>query len=464
MGYFSRQFTKKILARRLVFLLLFFVAGNFFAQNKNQTQTRNQTQNQPNIEPLFTTPDYTTYTADEIFELGLLYSECERGSQAWNNAWQKFEHIKQEVAAISKDAQTPEALGNTILKLLYAECLKEYSEKQTRLDVALETGLYNCVSSAVLYLAVAKLAGLDVRGQKTTQHAFCTVYVPTEQTNKLKKIDVETTNPYGFNPGSKQTFQREDELKGYYVVPKTYYSNRQEVSDAVFTGLIAGNVCSFYVEKNEYTNAVTLGAARYTAVINEKTKAAQDVRNEFDVLASNYVNIVPDNAAGFAPRLEWFCSFVDRWGMTSFLQENMDTAVSNMLVLCYQEGNEELAQAVGQKYKAYVSAKNVSTIEEMQWLYVLNNLMNSGDYENGYVAAVQAQDLLPKSTKIKNMKNAFYSNCITLVHNAFADSANCGQYEQARELLLEGLKKYPDDKTLKKDLSDLERFISRMNQ
>lgn len=505
MGYFSCRFTKKILARRLVFLLFFFAAGIFFAQSKEQAQEF------PTIEPLFCVPEYSAYTADEIFEFGLLYSECERDSAAWNKAVQKFEHLKEGVTALSEQTKDAESLGSVILKLIYAECLKAYSANQTRLDIALETGYYNCVSSAVLYLAMAKFAGLDVRGQKTTQHAFCSIYVPAQQSNKLKKIDVETTNPYGFNPGSKHTIQREDEIKGYYVVPKTYYANRIEVSDAVFTGLIAGNVCSYYVDKSEYLQAVPLGAARYTAVINENTKAASDVRKEFDVLAANFVNIIPENTEAFVARIDWYCSFIDRWGMTDFLQNNMDNAINNLLVFCYEDKNWPLATQTWKQYKPRVSESRISVMEEMLvdiliassvnglsaqeqlslvtdylkdspealessatttkrlelhleniWLNILNTYMNTGNYEQGYLASDKALEQLPKSSKIKSMRSRLYNNCIIDIHNQFADLANSRNYKEARAVLEAGLEKYPEDKTLKKDLADLLRLLKRL--
>ena len=83
---------------------------------------------------------------------------------------------------------TEEERGRAILKYLYSEYLKSYSLNQTKIDAALDTGLYNCVSSALLYMAAAKAAGLDVRGQRTTQHAFCSIYVPGIKEGQLKKL------------------------------------------------------------------------------------------------------------------------------------------------------------------------------------------------------------------------------------------------------------------------------------
>ena len=85
--------------------------------------------------------------------------------------------------------------------------------------------------------------------------------------------------------------------------------------------------------------------------------------------------------------------------------------------------------------------------------------MNSRDYEAGYTTATLAASQLPKSTKIKAMKNGFYNNAIAIIHNDFARLANSGDFSAARAVLEAGLKKFPDDKTLKKDLADIKKIM-----
>lgn len=460
----------------------------------------------PDIEPLFVANEAATYTADELFQTALLYSECQPNSENWNRCINLFEKIKAQIITPQTMALSEEERGKTILKLLYEVCLSRYSALQTKVDVAIQTGEYNCVSSAILYMALAKAAGLQIKGQKTSEHAFCSVYIPVEKSGQSKKIDVETTNPYGFNPGSKEAVMHENEIKGYYIVPKTYYSNRKEVTDSLFAGLIAGNLCSYYLDHDDYNSAVPLGAARYLAVSNQKNSATQDVRKEFDILAANYVNIIPESAAAFLDTVKWFCSFIDRWGITTFLQTNMDNAINNFLVLTYEEQDFDLAYDGWLQSKKYVSANKIQSYEEMLvdtlvistvealppeeqlsyitklleedpaaaqnqlltstaarnrlglhlenvWLGILNNYINNREYKTGYEVSSQALEQLPKSSKIKTMQKNFYNNCIAIIHNEFAGLANSGKYSEAKEVLEQGLAVYPEDKTLKNDMS-----------
>ena len=495
---------KKGLLQKILILFIFLICfEGLFAEEEH-----------PSMEPLFSVfsvlgskseAGNTDYTADEVFEMGLLFSECERGSEVWKRCWNQFEDIKKEVTSHEIMSLSEEERGRAILKLLYRDYLAAYSLNQTKIDLAMDKGFYNCVSSAVLYMAAAKAAELDVRGQRTTQHAFCSIYVPVTdgKPGQLKKIDVETTNPYGFNPGSKEEIEHESQIRQYYVVPKKYYSNRTEVSDGVFTGLIAGNLCSEYIKSENYKKAVPLGAARWEAVRNENSKSVASVRNEFDILAANYVNLIPSSAASYSSTLDWFSTFIDRWGNTAFLQKNLDSSFINLLVLCNKEQNYPLAKSAYEKYKDKVSQQQLTKSEEIItdiiilsatndismeekivetnrllttkdlsnpvrqkraqlhlesfWLDKLNSLMNSREYEEGYRAAALALNQLPKSTKVKAMQNNFYNNSIAIIHNNFARQANGGNFDEAQAILEAGLEKFPEDRTLTKDLSDLQK-------
>ena len=465
----------------------------------------------PNFEPLFTVDQVlgnvstdtkeVVLTADEFFRLSLLFSECPLESKTAARCLKKFEKIKTELKSSSYMDLPPDERGRAVLKYLYSDYLTKYNFDQTKVDVALETGTYNCVSSALLYMAAAKACGLDVHGQKTTQHAFCSIYVTAQKTGKLQKIDVETTNPYGFNPGSRETIENEAKIKQYYVVPKKYYSNRMEVSDLVFVGLIAGNICSDCIKSGDYLRAVPIGAARYEAVRLENSKAVEDVRQNLDILAANYVNLNMESAAILSDTLDWYSSFIDRWGMTDFLQKNMDNAFNNLLILCTREKDFQLASDAYHKNEKYLSQKQLSKSEEMladilfasntneipyelqiekinemlssehykstaqqkrgqlylenAWLMLLNDLMNIRDYQTGLQKSDEALTQLPQSSKIKNMRQYFYSNCIATIHNEFAKKANKQNFDGAIEVLNKGLEQFPDDPTLKKDLEDI---------
>ena len=85
--------------------------------------------------------------------------------------------------------------------------------------------------------------------------------------------------------------------------------------------------------------------------------------------------------------------------------------------------------------------------------------MDKHEYQTGLNKADEALEQLPQSSKIKNMRQYFYNNCIATIHNDFARQANTGHYKKALQIISEGLELYPDDKTLKRDLENLMKVM-----
>ncbi|MCR4735912.1 MAG: hypothetical protein K5829_13010 [Treponema sp.] len=492
----------------LIFLLFSFITAKLFSK-----VPENKFNSFPSIEPLFTAEEELGYSPDdslspdEIIKLSLLFSECPLNSREAKLVLDKFENIKKEASSKKYMEMAEEERGRAVLKLIYRDTLKTYKEEQTKVNIAFINGKYNCLSSALIYMAAAKAVGLDVRGVKTPLHAFCSVYVKDSSSGGKRRIDVETTNPYGFNPGSKEAVDNESLIKKYYLVPKKNYSNRQEVSDKVFTGLIAQNLCAGYILSGEYTKAIPLGAAEYNFIIDEKSEAQKEVRKNFDILPGNFVNQKPKNAEEYADLVNWFTSFIDRWKMTKSLQNTMNIIASNLIVYCCQEENYNLAIESWNKNKKYLDneglAKNEVLLVDVKiltatdglapeeqikvtndilrsnefkseasisrakeylenfWIMKLNELMSEKNFEEGYEAAKKAQNLFPKNAGIRQMGKNFYNNCIAVIHNKFAKMANEKKYNGAKKIIEEGLKKYPNDSTLKKDLSTINKILKK---
>jgi hypothetical protein len=152
-----------------------------------------------------------------------------------------------------------------ILAFTHKKFLKTYSFNQTRLDTLLSNGRYNCVSSAVLYMILAKSAGLDVSGVMTKDHAFASVHINGET------IDVETTNPYGFDPGSRREFHDQfGKLTGFAYVPSRSYRDRTAISPIELVSLILSNRISELETRNHFAEAVPLSIDRAALLMGEK--------------------------------------------------------------------------------------------------------------------------------------------------------------------------------------------------
>ena len=109
---------KKYAAKKFAAVIIyFFISLSLFAQ----------TLQHPDIEPLFTVQikNPSKWTADEIFETALLFSECEKGSQSWNRCLQEFNKIKKEVTSseymkLSEEEMRPSKLRMAVSPPIHA--------------------------------------------------------------------------------------------------------------------------------------------------------------------------------------------------------------------------------------------------------------------------------------------------------------------------------------------------------
>lgn len=154
----------------------------------------------------------------------------------------------------------PAALGEAVLAFLHREVFASYETDATTLDLALDAGRYNCVSSALLYMIAARSLGLEVIGIKTPDHAFCVLVVPAAAGGARREIDIETTNRYGFDPGNKKEFTDSfGRVTGYAYTPPGAYARREKIEDRSFVGLILSNRASLLERRGRYREALRLG-------------------------------------------------------------------------------------------------------------------------------------------------------------------------------------------------------------
>jgi tetratricopeptide (TPR) repeat protein len=140
---------------------------------------------------------------------------------------------------------------------MHRRFLKSYSLQQTRLDTLLSGGQYNCVSSAVLYLILGSSVGLEIRGVMTRDHAFASVRAGDEW------IDVETTNPYGFDPGNRKEFHDQfGTVTGFAYVPARNYRDRAVISPIELVSLIFSNRIAELERRNRFAEAIPLAISR----------------------------------------------------------------------------------------------------------------------------------------------------------------------------------------------------------
>jgi tetratricopeptide (TPR) repeat protein len=148
---------------------------------------------------------------------------------------------------------TPREKGEKLLTFLHDGAMaKGYESKQSRLDVLLDTGKYNCVSSAVLYNALARRLGLEVRAVEVPGHVYSVLVVDG------KTIDVETTNAHGFDPANPEQREKLRKEKGIEV-RATKYDEKRELRELGLAAVVYANRSAALAEARKFREAAVAG-------------------------------------------------------------------------------------------------------------------------------------------------------------------------------------------------------------
>ncbi|HEQ71094.1 MAG TPA: hypothetical protein ENN69_01265, partial [Spirochaetia bacterium] len=154
-----------------------------------------------------------------------------------------------------RDARLAEAL----LEELHRSVLTRYRETATELDLLIDDGLFNCVSSSILYAIVLDAFGFPFSAVRTSDHAFIKVLAGGTY------YDVETTSRYGFDPGRKKEFRDEfGSMTGFVYTPPSNYSDRIDISRTEFLSLILQNRITIFMQHKQYEHALAPGIEFFT--------------------------------------------------------------------------------------------------------------------------------------------------------------------------------------------------------
>ena len=246
----------------LIFLVLFLPGAAAFAQNVPRLEP------DPRALAFFRPPAQAAqspqnggYSWTDLAEISLWASAAGESAAGQTAGRPSFmEQIRSAAAELRLSPELPAAgreRAEYILGFTHHKFLKSYSLNQTRLDTLLASGRYNCVSSAALYIILCMSAGLEASGVLTRDHAFAAVQADGEM------IDVETTNPYGFDPGSRREFHDQfGKLTGFAYVPARNYRDRAAITPIELVSLILSNRIADLESRGRFAEAVPLALDR----------------------------------------------------------------------------------------------------------------------------------------------------------------------------------------------------------
>jgi hypothetical protein len=484
--------------KRLMFFFLLLFCGFLFAQNF------------PSLEP---SPEVYAYAEKLSRSTSASYWRDLAETALWassvnteNQAGAYLETITGAVNALASDPNLPsdpKARGEYILVYMHKNFLKSYSERQTRLDELLRSGRYNCVSSAVFYMILSLSSGLDAGGVMTKDHAFATINTGRE------RIDVETTNRYGFDPGNRKEFQDSfGKATGFAYVPAKDYRDRTVINPPELVSLILSNRIAEMELRNNFSGAVPLSINR-KALLSRNTRTDhnaffEDPHKDMMARLFNYgawlIKTGKDDDA-----LAWAEYAGNAFPDEKAWQDFIYAAANNRAVKLIRARKIAEARAGLEAARERLSADNFKTLDgmvlEAELAEQVNGIKNSGDAEAALSIIHSEWERIPEKSReelrtaavlkeaerlgktrdwlgaiawieaaaeqyggnslFENALRTMMQNRVSELHNGFAALYNKRDYNGAKAFIEKALKEYPGDRQLEEDLKRAEQALAR---
>lgn len=165
------------------------------------------------------TLDTTTFADACLIASGVTDPEKRRAYR------EKLDEIETAARQAIEGSKTVPESAERLLKYLHSGPMsKGYEAHQTDLHTVLDTGKFNCVSSAALYNVIGRRMGLELRAVEIPEHVFSVLC------DGDKRIDIETTNAEGFDPARKEK-----------SIKERHAGHRREVGEAGLASIVAYN-------------------------------------------------------------------------------------------------------------------------------------------------------------------------------------------------------------------------------
>ena len=380
----------------------------------------------------------------------------------------------------SDEAQKAEAL----LQFLHTRMKGGYSLYQTRLDVLVDRGTFNCVSSALAYMILGRQVGLDIQAVATPDHAFALVVL-----SDGRQIDVETTTPYGFEPGKKTEFKNAFGQTGFVYVPPGNYAQRRTITDRQLLGLLVQNRMADFERAGQPEEAVGPAIDRWT--IEGTTEAKKTLIDGF-VNDASWLNSRREYLKGLdlvdkmvawtgpvdeAKQLAW--AFLNNHVNT--LLDKQDFAGAQALTVAWKNRGF-LTEAQATQTQGVIADRQLAVAVKTLPYAQAATLVDQG-FSQGTIPASRRQELLtylygqevqrvasvqgPQAAwtflgtlpvevqaypSLAKARSVYAYNWSVEVHNRFAQLWNDGKKPDARKVLQDTLSLLPDSALLKRDL------------
>jgi len=391
--------------------------------------------------------------------------------------------LKESDSWVSPD-KTVKENAESLLRQMHEQILNRYFFSQTKVDTLLDNGNYNCVSSAVFYMLLARYHHIIIKGIHTVDHAFC--LLPGQ--NGQPDIDIETTNEWGFDPGSRKEFQSSfTDRTGFVYVPPGHYRTRILIGDKEMAGLILQNRIVELQKRNLHQDALTLAADRLVLTGSQQARsdyfsAVQNAASLFNtqkkyVKAVEIINKVETGLSGIPDtlketrskilfnacadlvnqnKLDEAQTFVSNW--KNFLSKNDEVNINKIIIqrdleLKVSKGfSLPLIDTIKSAADAgQISAAKASSMAAFNYSLKAQQLSKTGKHKDALLLLESVPSWVKNDREYKRLLSILKQNAAIDFHNRIVKLLRSDQKNEAKVLLSEALNLIPGNTILLQD-------------
>jgi len=359
-----------------------------------------------------------------------------------------LDQLLQKAAMLSAAVPSQYERGEALMTLLHEEVLRTYHEQTSTLDAALIEGRYNCVSSSILFFLMARAAGLEVAGIVTTDHSFCLVTLDTGLV-----VDAETTNPYGWDPGTRKDFEdSKNQTAGFRYVPPGNYLARKPADGRALVALIAQNMATLQERRQQWDAALQSIVNAYAWL------PSSDMYKVLAARMHNYTgNLV--NKKLWHEAFDFMAAFASRHQ----LDQNLEALRS--LILQGRLHDHVLQSPVPEAISAiklaeqdgWLTANDRDELVTYAYGKVIESASRSKQWLEAWQLAREAVADWPLNLQLQAILDQARGNWTYSVHNEFALHYNARRFDQARVVLEAAAAIDPENSLIREDMELLRK-------
>jgi tetratricopeptide (TPR) repeat protein len=341
----------------------------------------------------------------------------------------KIDAIEADARKAVEGAKSPREKAERLLKFLHDGPMKGgYESKQTDLHTILDTGTFNCVSSAVLFNVIGRRLGLDLAAVEVPQHVFSLLR------DGEKTIDVETTSPQGVDPKGVKT------PKGQTPADR-YAGKRREVGETGLAAVIAYNHGVSMLEEKNYHEGLT-AALRALNLDPTSPGAANNTLAGFVQWG-----LALDEAGKYEEALVLIATGRELDPKNSALANNHKVVWHRYAESLMKAGQADDAIAVLRRAAKAVPGEDFETKQAFLFIGPAQDLSEAGKWDEALKLYNEALGKVEKkaAAKIRDARTGLFLN-------RSVQAMERGEFEAALEILKEGAKLEPKDGRIRNNI------------